>query len=154
PQLLEWKDAVIANSFSGGEEQQEVFAVVRPKVQRYFAERIAELRDDPDPAPESLMTQLIGGSLGGERPLTDSEALRYCILLFMAGLDTVTESLVLGMLWLARHPEERARVAADKSLIPGAVEELLRLNSVTTIGRKVTRDVKVRDVQMRAGDFV
>jgi len=76
-------------------------------------------------------------------------------LLVIAGLDTVTASLSCMFSWLARHREQRAQLVADPSLIPSAVEELLRFESPVMYGsRYVTEDFTLGDWQFRAGEWV
>jgi len=88
------------------------------------------------------------------RPTTDDEIMGICYLLFVAGLDTVAASLGLHFRHLAQNPDDQARLRADPSLIPGAVEEFLRRYSIVTTNRFVTQDVEVAGVNMKTGDRV
>jgi len=89
-----------------------------------------------------------------ERPVTDDEIMGMCFLLFIAGLDTVAASLSLHFRHLAMNPADQARLRADPSLIPNAVEELLRRYAIVTSTRLLTRDVEFAGVSMKAGDRV
>jgi cytochrome P450 len=53
---------------------------------------------------------------------------------------------------LGAHPQQRATLAADPSLIPGAVEEVLRMEAAVSAGRSVVHDTELGGVQLRAGD--
>ena len=64
-----------------------------------------------------------------EGGLTEDEILATILVLFGAGHETTTNLIGNGVLALLRHPEERARLAADPGLLPSAVEELLRWDS-------------------------
>jgi cytochrome P450 len=74
-------------------------------------------------------------------------------LLVLAGLDTVTASLSCMVDWLARHPAERDRLVAEPSLLPTAIEELMRVQTPVVAGsRHATTDFEVAGVEVKAGD--
>ena len=75
-------------------------------------------------------------------------------LLLIAGLHTVQGSLAWAIVHLAAHPEQRDRLIADPSLVPGAVEEILRIEAAVSMGRRATKDVDFGEVRMRDGDQV
>ena len=87
-----------------------------------FEELIAERRRRPK---EDLLTELLNADIDGRR-LSHEELLGMCRLLFMAGLDTVTDSLTCFFAFLARNPDKRRRLVEDPEVIPSAVEEMLR----------------------------
>lgn len=81
---------------------------------------------------------------GTTRKLTRPEVSSFVLLLFAAGAETTARLLGWTAVLLARHPDQRARLVADRSLLPGAVEELLRYESPSPIqARWVTRDVEL-----------
>ncbi len=83
------------------------------------------------------------------------EILGICFLFILAGLDTVTDTLECFVARLAQHPDERRQIVDDPSIIPSAVEELLRWETpVTTVARKATRDVELGGCPIRAGENV
>ena len=87
--------------------------------------------------------------------LTVDEILGICFLFILAGLDTVTDTLECIVARLAQHPDERRQIVDDPSIIPSAVEELLRWETpVTTVARKATRDVELGGCPIRAGENV
>lgn len=112
--------------------------------------RIAERRLNPN---DDFTSYLLASQIDG-RPLTDDEMLGINFLIFIGGLDTVTSTLGLMFCHLARHPEQQAQLRADPTLIPAAVEELLRSYSVVNMRRTVTRDVQVGAAPMKKGDLV
>ncbi|RAY12612.1 cytochrome P450 [Actinomadura craniellae] len=115
-----------------------------------FTELIAERRRAPQ---DDIVSAALDFEIDG-RPVTDQELLSLCVLLFLAGLDTVTAALSYSFWHLARHDADRARIAADPGVVPAAVEELLRAHSLVLPGRKVTRDVEFHGCPMKAGDMV
>ena len=87
--------------------------------------------------------------------MTDEEVLDICFLFIIAGLDTVTDSLDCIFGYLSQNPEHRHQVAADESVIPPAIEELLRWESpVPAVPRVLAEDVDVGGCPMRAGEHV
>ncbi|MGW7386852.1 cytochrome P450 [Streptomyces sp. NPDC054794] len=77
-------------------------------------------------------------------------------LLLLAGNESTTEMIALGVATLLTHPEQLAAIVADPELTPGAVDELLRFFSVVEIGmaRVALEDVEVGGVLIKAGEGV
>jgi cytochrome P450 len=94
-----------------------------------------------------------GGAADG---LTGDELLATVFLLVMAGFDTTVNLIASGTLALLTHPGEKARLRQDPSLLPAAVEELLRFTSPVNHAndRFTTEDVPVGDVVIPAGEWV
>jgi cytochrome P450 len=92
---------------------------------------------------EDLVTTLVGSDIDGEH-LTDEEILFFCFLLIVAGNETTRNATTGGLLALFEHPEQRERLQRDLSILPTAVEEILRWTSpVTHMSRVATRDAEV-----------
>ncbi|OCB24375.1 hypothetical protein A5674_22750 [Mycobacterium malmoense] len=81
-----------------------------------------------------LLTRIANVEVG----LNDEELVGLSILLVLAGLDTVTDALGMGMQRLAENPDKRQEIVDDPSLIPEAVEELLRLDPPAPLLPRVT----------------
>lgn len=109
-------------------------------------ERQAKREDD-------LISRLLDFDIEG-RAITFEEMQAYCLLLFIAGLDTVANGMAYGVRHLARDPELQARLRAQPALIPEAAEELLRRYTFTIPGRIVMKDVEFGGAQLRAGERV
>jgi cytochrome P450 len=77
-----------------------------------------------------------------------------CWLLFLAGLDTVHAGLGHAFRYLAEHPEKRRELVADPSLVPAAVEELLRWHSWVNPARTVRVDCELNGVVMKRGEKI
>jgi cytochrome P450 len=117
----------------------------------YAGETAARKRVQPG---EDIASQLVQAEVDGER-LTDAELKMFFFLLVIAGNDTVRSALPGGVLLLLRHPAEYARLRADPSLLPSAIEEMLRLHPpVLTFRRTATRDLTLGGREIRAGDKV
>jgi cytochrome P450 len=71
---------------------------------------------------------LIEGEDSGDQ-LTDDELLAMIFLLLVAGHETTTHLLSVGLLTLLQHPDQTAQLSADWSLAQGAVDEVLRYTS-------------------------
>jgi cytochrome P450 len=107
------------------------------------AERTRRPRDD-------MISYLVGSEMsepdGATRPLTLDEVGEYCRGFFVAGSATTTQALSWAAVLLARHPEQRQRLVADRSLIPNAFEEILRLEPPSPSGgRWLLQDVVLHD---------
>ncbi|HEY1972817.1 MAG TPA: cytochrome P450 [Pseudonocardia sp.] len=87
--------------------------------------------------------------------IDDVGMLSFLILLLFAGFET-TEAMITNSLWyLDEHRELREELRRDRTLIPGALDEFLRLAAPeTTTVRTVTRDVELGGVRLTAGDRV
>jgi cytochrome P450 len=114
---------------------------------QFYADRRAIPRDD-------VLTRIAVAELDG-CPLSERDLDNMFALLIVAGNETTRQGIALGTLALAQHPDQYARVRADRSLVPSAVEELLRFSSpVWFFRRTATTDVQVHDVDIAAGDRV
>jgi len=93
---------------------------------------------------------------GADGGLTGSELVSTVFLLVMAGFDTTVNLIASGALALLTHPGEKARLRQDPSLLPAAVEELLRFTNPVNHAndRFTTEDVTVGDVVIPAGEWV
>jgi cytochrome P450 len=102
---------------------------------------------------DDLVSRLLDVNLNGRNP-TFHEMLGYSITLFLGGLETVVNALSFGVRHLARDQELQAKLRADPSLLPGAIEELMRLYGVASTVRRVMRDDVCHGVQFKQGDMV
>jgi cytochrome P450 len=95
-----------------------------------------------------MLTDLVQAEMvdedGTTRRLTPEECDGFANLLVSAGTETVARLLGWAAVLLDQHPDQRAELAADASLLPNAVEELLRYEAPSPVqGRWVTRDVEL-----------
>ena len=111
----------------------------------YFLSQLAEVRAHPR---DDMLTGLVGAEIvddsGVTRRLNDEESADFANLLVSAGTETVARLLGWAAVVLAAHPAERAALVADPSLIPNAVEELLRFEAPSPVqARWTTRPVEL-----------
>jgi cytochrome P450 len=116
----------------------------------YLKTAIAEKKQRPD---DSVLSAIVHGKADGE-PLTPQEVFGFTFFLFIAGLDTVFATLNNVFLWFAQNPERRREIMARPEHIGAAVEELLRVFSVTFSGRTLTQDYELRGVKFKKGDKI
>jgi cytochrome P450 len=115
-----------------------------------FAEIVAERREEPR---DDIVSKALKYEIDG-KPVSDADLLSFCLLMFMAGLDTVSVTLGWSFLHLARNDNDRERIVADPGLITSAVEEFLRAYAIVVPARKVMKDVEIQGCPMKAGDMV
>jgi cytochrome P450 len=125
------------------EKRRAVQNATGEEIYRYFDELI-ELRQH-EPA-EDIITRFLTVEIEGQK-LSHDDILDICFLFLIAGLDTVTDSLTCFFAFLAQHPDHRRQIVDDPSVIPSAVEELLRWESPVAGGvpRVATRDIELPD---------
>lgn len=103
---------------------------------------------------EDVLSLLLRADLDGEA-ITVEQYENFFFLLAVAGNETLRNGIPGGMLALLEHPDELRRLRHDLSLLPTAVEELLRFHApVTHFRRTATVDTVLADVPIRAGDKV
>ncbi|MET8976597.1 cytochrome P450 [Streptomyces sp. NPDC004539] len=121
-----------------------------------FREYIDWRKDHPS---DDLMTELMTAEFEDEngvtRTLTDEEVLTYCTVVAGAGNETTGRLIGWFGALMARHPEARRELAADPSLIPGAIEEVLRFEPTGPFtARYVTQDVELYGRTVPAGSAI
>jgi len=93
--------------------------------------------------PDGLVSSLMNAECNGDR-LTEEEVIANCIVTMVGGQETTTNLIGSGMLTLLRNPDQLAKLRADLSLIPSAVEELLRYESPSQhTGRLAPEDIEI-----------
>src|SRR5580698_3672836 len=102
----------------------------------YFRAAIRQQETDPH---EGLVLSLVQAEVNGIR-LTEEEIVANCILTMIGGQETSTNLIGSGLLTLLRHPEQMRMVQDDPSLIPSAVEELLRFESPIQHTARIAQD--------------
>ncbi len=102
----------------------------------YFRAAIRQQETDPH---EGLVLSLVQAEVNGIR-LTEEEIVANCILTMIGGQETSTNLIGSGLLTLLRHPEQMRMLPGRPSLIPSAVEELLRFESPIQHTARVAQD--------------
>jgi len=113
----------------------------------------AVIRDRRESPRDDLASRVANGLIGGA-PMPMDQARTMLVILMLAGLDTVVNTLSLIARFLAVHPGHRRQLIEHPEIIPQAADEFLRRFSVPNIPRCVAIDQTFRGVEMRAGDMV
>ncbi len=121
------------------------------RLKRYFADIVAQRRQSP---AEDVISDLVTAEIDGQR-LDDEEIYSFLRLLLPAGAETTYRSSGNLLYLLLTHPDQLDAVREDRSLIPQAIEEGLRLEPpLLTIARTAARDVEIAGVGISAGATV
>lgn len=147
-QFRVWSDAAVGTA----DPEIDVDPLVSlAELHQYFAKLIAERRGE---RRDDLLSVLVEAKVDGER-FTDEDLLNLSFLLLVAGNETTRNLIALGTLALIQHPNQCAKLVADPSLLPGAIEEMLRFTTpVTHMARTATQEVEIRGQRIREGDTV
>ena len=117
----------------------------------YFDGITAERKATPT---DDLASVIANGMIDGQ-PIGHKEQLGYYIITATAGHDTTSNSMSGGLQALIENPDQLARLQKDPSLIPLAVDEMIRWTSpVKHFMRTATRDYEVRGVTIKEGQDV
>ncbi|MET7485231.1 cytochrome P450 [Streptomyces sp. NPDC005538] len=123
----------------------------RDQLDLYLGELIDRKEQDPG---EGLLDDLVREQLR-EGALDRTELLSLAVILLVAGHETTANMISLGTFTLLRHPERLAELRHDPSLLPDAVEELMRsLSIVDGLMRLAAEDIEVDGRTIRAGEGV
>lgn len=148
--LRRWVDGMIYRD-DDQDEIDERNAAAYQNVAGYFDDHASRY------AEGELGDNILGAICHAEKAgaMTHEEVIGFLILLSIAGNETTTKLIGNMIFRLWQHPEQRAMVLEDPSLIPKAVEETLRFDgSSQIIGRVVEKDVRIRGKTLKAGERV
>jgi cholest-4-en-3-one 26-monooxygenase len=149
--VFDWSNRLIGFDDPEFQTSMEDGKVAASELWAYANQLALERRQHPR---EDLVSVLMQAEVDGER-LTEMEFDSFFLLLSVAGNETTRNLMAGGMLALIEHPAERARLLADPSLLPRAVEEMLRwVSPLIHFRRTATRDTELRGQTIRAGQKV
>ncbi|MCU1345888.1 MAG: cytochrome [Acidimicrobiia bacterium] len=146
PMFQGWETDILHSGSVGNEKS----LIAMNEVIGYFAGLVAERRKTPR---EDLVSVALTYVIDGQ-PVSDDDLLSMCLLLFMAGLDTVAMQLSYSMMHLAQHDDDRRKLVENPQLFPTAIEEFLRYYAFVTPGRKIMQDSEFQGCPMKAGQMV
>lgn len=153
-QMFGGQDEELNRSGMADLTQEQIIQLVAGAVkdfEAYFAGLTAEKRANPTGDVASTIANAV---VDGE-PLNDRDMMGYYIIVAAAGHDTTSASTAGAMLALARDPEQWARVRADRSLLPGIVEEAIRWTSpVQHFMRTAAQDTELGGQRIARGDWL
>jgi cytochrome P450 len=146
----EWSDAMITPAF-GPDAEMQFFSQMGEFVEyltAFFAERRADPRDD-------LVSALLTAR-DEDDALTEEEVFGNVMILIVAGHETTVGLIGNAVVNLLGHPDQLERVRSDPSLLPGAIEEVLRYEGPVerSLNRWAATDVELGGQTIRRGDLV
>jgi cholest-4-en-3-one 26-monooxygenase len=152
--LLKWSDDLVTGLSShidpAGAEAQAVinaFAAYTEFTMGIIAKRRAEPTDD-------LFSILVNSEVEGQR-MSDDEIVMETLLILIGGDETTRHTLSGGTEQLVRHRDQWDALVADRSLLPGAIEEMLRWTSpVKNMCRTLTADTEFHGTELRQGEKI
>ncbi|WP_151772616.1 cytochrome P450 [Streptomyces abyssomicinicus] len=118
----------------------------------YLDRLVTRLRTEPG---DGVLGRLASQEVEEGR-LPHDELVQIALVLLVAGHETTASMIALGTIALLEHPERLAELRADPDVLPGVVEELLRLLAVTDLAgsRVAVEDIAIAGHTIRAGDGV
>ena len=153
PDLRRWTNEVVGAldpEFQHGAESAEL---TQARAVREMLAYLGELLVRRRARPEDDLLSFLARSEQDGAPVPDEELLAFAVLLLIAGNETTRNSTSGGLLAFLEHPAEWERLRRDPSLLPSAVEEILRWTSpVVHFARTAREDVELRGQKIRAGD--
>ena len=143
---------LIAAGVAGGLEPEQAQAMAAGAQMFQYSIQLAQQRiADPK---DDLVTDLVRNEVDGEK-LDMLEFASFFLLLAIAGNETTRNLISHGLLLLLDHPLQLAALRRDPSLLPGAIEEMLRFRPpVMYFRRTATQDCEIRGVKIREGEKV
>lgn len=152
----QWNRGISALNATRGSDQSEearrarqAGADANAALRDYFAAQIEDRRR------RGSTDDLAGIMAHSEVELDEEQRRAHLVQLLWAGSDTTAKHLAHTMITLARHPDQRRQIAADRSLVSAACEESLRYEAVAgPMPRVVREDTEIGGVQVPAGDLI
>lgn len=118
------------------------------KVAAVMHDTIMERKENPQ---DDVISLLWSAEFDGQ-PATIHDLENYCVMIFVAGLDTVMNGMGIGANHLATHPELQAELRANPDKVPAATEEILRRYTFTLPPRFVKEDMDFQGITMKKGE--
>jgi cytochrome P450 len=149
PRFFEWSEAVIPGESERSEEER---AALQLEMWEYLIRVAEERRTAP---AEDLVSVLAGVGRDGGEELSEAELAMFLIQLLVAGNETTRNLISAGLVALSTNPAQWTALRADRSLVPSAVEEMLRWTTpVISFMRTATGDCTIRGLAVAEGDPV
>jgi cytochrome P450 len=146
-----WSHSIASNQAGNGHES----TTGRAEMRRAGEELNAYLREEIERHRREELDDLFSVMLQTDGDVSEAEMRSTAVLMMIAGYDTTAKAMASCLVALERHPDQRALVAEDPSLIPAAIEEVLRCECVVhgTV-RRVANDTVLADTPLAADEQV
>jgi cytochrome P450 len=147
-----WSSTVAGNLSYGNEDEEtrQRMRAATEELKSYLEEEFERHRREQ---PDDLLTAML--QLPDDVRLTDAEIRSTVSVLLLAGYDTTAKLMSNCLVVLERYPEQRRLVVENPSLVPAAIEEVLRWWGVLHgVLRTAERDVEIGDTAIAKGDIV
>jgi cytochrome P450 family 142 subfamily A polypeptide 1 len=148
--FLKWSDDMmvgLSSTVSEADLQTTMDAFVA--YNDYTRNKIAERRANPT---DDLISVLVHSEVDGEK-LSDDDILQETLLILVGGDETTRHTISGGIEQLIRHRDQWDQLRSDPSLLPGAIEEMLRWTSpLKNMARTLTADTEFHGAELKAGE--
>jgi len=149
--IVAWSNALVGADDPEYADDPSQAPVAAMQLAMYAHELAETRRREPK---DDIVSALLRAEVDGER-LSEAGFNAFVLVLSVAGNETTRNLIAGGLQTLFEHPAERARLQKDLSLLPTAIEEMLRyVPPVLHFRRTATRDVRLRGADIKAGDKV
>jgi cholest-4-en-3-one 26-monooxygenase len=149
PKIFEWTNRLIGSEDPEYNVSRDEAIGAATEMFMYSTELAAAKREKPG---DDIISTLLQAEVEGNQ-LTDTEFNLFFQLLSVAGNETTRNLISNGMHFLFEHPDQREKLAADRSLLPSAIDEMLRYASpVMYMRRTAPEDFELRGQTIRTGD--
>src|SRR5581483_6474504 len=156
-QFSDWSDAMGAVAgalFDPSERGREILRAgleATKQLNAYIADEVAKRRDRPG---DDLISKMVTSPVAGT--MSEAEIVANNTQLVFAGNETTAKWMAHTLVTLARHPDQRRALVAERARIPAALEEVLRYETVAQIGKRTVRaeGAEVGGVPIPLGDTV
>jgi cytochrome P450 len=147
-----WSDTLIElTSLPPGTPMADSVRINLTEMRAYFAEEIERRRRHPG---ADLMSSLVSACEDTDM-LSAGELMQFLVMLLFAGNETTTNLIGNGMLALQEHPEQLKLLRRDPTLLPRAIEEMLRYDSpVQSVFRTAKEDVEIGGTVVEKGSGI
>jgi cytochrome P450 len=151
--IKKWSDASASRLGRLADEEEQIQnAKDIVEFQHYFAALLDRMREAPE---DNIISDLANNTIDEGRLLTKPEALGMIQQILVAGNETSTSAIAGGVVLLIQNPDQQAMLRQHPDLIPGAVEEILRLETPTSgMWRRATADTEIGGVDIPEGAFL
>ena len=150
-QIFQWSNQMIAVGDPEYSPSMDTATKAAAEIFAYSSKLTAERREHPK---DDLITVLLNAEVDGEK-LDDMEFNFFFLLLAVAGNETTRNLISGGMLGFFEHPDQWQRLKDDSSLMPTAVEELLRwISPIMYFRRTASKDTEIHGQKIKKGDKV